>query len=342
MAFGNRLTSVTQDKIDNMIADGILGSNVFFTRIVTSAKKWSGEQMKFPFKYAKNTTGQSFSGFDTFSTSATDNRVRLAFDPKFYQMTVAIPGDEYSVNAGNEAKVIDLATAEITGATQDLADDLGTIFYSDGTGNSSKDPLGLKAIVDDGTDAATYGGLTRATYTQLNSTVTASGGTLTLPKLRTLYNNAKRGSQKPTIAYTDETTWGYFEQLLQPQERISKDASATKGLKSGTGFTGLSYAGVPVLADEKCTSGVWFFLNEDFLDWYALPFQLPGQSMYSPKVRSVIEGNDYSEVEGFGFSWSGWILPSNAGAVVGHIFFGGQLISTNPRFHAKLTGITGV
>jgi len=342
MAFGNRLTSVTQDKIDNMIADGVLNSNVFFTRMITSAKKWAGEQMKFPFKYAKNSTGQSFSGFDTFSTAATDNRVKLAFDPKFYQMTVAIPGDEYSVNASDETKVIDLASAEITSATQDLADDLGTIFYSDGTGNSSKDPSGLGNTVDDGTTSSTYGSLTRATYPQLNSTVTASGGTLTLAKLRTLYNAAKRGSQKPTVAYTDETSWGYYEQLLQPQERINKDASATKGLRSGTGFTGLSYAGVPVLADEKATSGVFFFLNEDFLDWYALPFQLPGVKMYTPKVRSVIDGNDYSEVEGFGFSWSGWILPSNAGAVVGHIFLGGQLISRNPRMHAKLTGITGV
>lgn len=342
MAFGNRLTTVTQDKIDSMIADGVLNSNVFFTRMITSAKKWSGEQMKFPFKYAKNTTGSSFSGFDTLSTSATDNRVRLAFDPKFYQITVALPGDEYSVNAVDETKVIDLATAELTSAAQDMADDLGTIFYSDGTGNGGKDPLGLKAIVDDGTDAATYGGLARATYTQLNSTVTASGGTLTLAKLRTLYNATKRGSQKPTVAYTDEATWGYYEQLLQPQERINKDASATKGLRSGTGFTGLSYAGIPVLADEKCTSGVWFFLNEDFLDWYALPFQLPGQKMYTPKVRSVIEGNDYSEVEGFGFSWSNWILPANQGAAVGHIYLGGQMISTNPRMHGKLTGITGV
>jgi hypothetical protein len=342
MAFGNRLTSVTQDKIDDMIADGILNSNVFFTRMITSAKTWKGDKIKRPFKYAKNTTGQSFSGFDTFSTSATDNRIKLEFDPKAYQITVAIPGDEYTANADDETKVIDLATAELEGAQQDMADDLGTIFYADGTGNSSKDPSGLGNTVDDGTTSSSYGGQTRATYPQLNSTVTASGGTLTLAKLRTLYNAAKRGSQKPTVAYTDETTWGYYEQLLQPQERINKDAGATKGLRSGTGFTGLAYAGVPVLADEKCTSGTWFFLNEDWLDWYGRPFQLPGVKMYVPKVRSVIEGNDYSQVEGFGFSATPWILPSNAAAVVLHIFLFGQLVSWNPRMHAKLTGITGV
>lgn len=342
MAFGNRLTSVTQDEIVPKVVDGILNGNVFATRMLTSAKAWKGEQLKFPFKYAKNTTGTSFSGFDTFSTSATDNRVRLAFDPKFYQMTVALPGDEFSVNAVDETKVIDLAKIEMASTAHDMADDIGTIFYSDGTGNSSKDPLGLAAIVDDGTSAATYGGLARATYTQLNSTVTASSGTLTLAKLRTLYNNAKRGSNKPTVAYVDESVFGYYEQLLQPQERINKDASMTKGLKGGTGFTGLAYAGVPVLSDEKATSGVWFFVNEDYLNWYALPFRLPGQN-YSPvKFRAEIDGNDYSEVEGLGFSWSGWIVPANAGAVVGHIYLGGQLVSENPRMHAKLTGITGI
>ena len=30
--------------------------------------------------------------------------------------------------------------------TEDMADDLGTIFYSDGTGNGSKDPLGPRLL----------------------------------------------------------------------------------------------------------------------------------------------------------------------------------------------------
>jgi hypothetical protein len=342
MAFGNRLTSVTQDELIPKVVDGVLGANVFFTRMVMAAKKWKGEQLKQPFKHAKNTTGTSFSGFDTFSTSATDNRIRLAFDPKFYQITVALPGDEYSVNAVDETKVIDLAKVEMASAAQDMADDLGTIFYSDGTGNNNKDPQGLGAIVDDGGAVATYGGASRSTYTGLQATDTASGGTLTLAKLRTLYNSVKRGQQKPTVAYCDETVWGYYEQLLQPQERINKDASMVKGLRGGTGFTGLAYSGVPVLADEKATSGVFFFLNEDFLDWYALPFRLPGQNYQPAKFRAEIEGNDYSEVEGLGFSWSGWIVPANAGAAVGHIYMGGNLVSFNPRMHGKLTGITGV
>lgn len=337
MAFGNRVLTTTQDKIMPKVVDTILGSNVFATRMLSKAKKWSGEKVKFPVKFEKNTLGGSFSGFDTFSTSAVNNRVNLEFSPKFYEKPVALPLDELSVNA-TEEKIIDLAKIECASTAQDMADDIGNLFYGTGTGNGGKDFLGLEAIVDDSTNAATYGNLSRSTYTTLRSTVTASSGTLSLAKMDTLYNAAASGSQKPTIGMTTEAIFSLYGQLLQPQERINKNVGMTKGLVGGTGFVGLNFKGFDILADEKCTSGVLYFLNEDFLDWYALPV-----AMTDPiKFRSVIEGNDYSEVEGLGFSWSSWIKPTNSASLVGHIYLGGELISQNPKRHSKLTGITSV
>lgn len=111
------------------VVDTILNSNVLATRVLSKASAFKGERMKFPVKYAKNTTGTSFSGFDTFSTSATDNRVNLEFVPKFYQMTVSLPLDELSANA-TEEKVIDLAKLEMASTAQDMSDDIGTLFYS--------------------------------------------------------------------------------------------------------------------------------------------------------------------------------------------------------------------
>mgnify|MGYP001575771853 CR=1 FL=1 len=316
--------------------------------MLSRAKKYNGERMKFPIKYVKNTTGTSFAGFDTFATSATDNRVNLEFVPKFYQMTTALPLDELSANA-TEERVLDLAKLEMASTANDMADDIGTLFYGDGTGNGSKDFLGLEAIVDDGTNAGTYGALSRTTYTTLKSTVTASSGTLSLSKMSTLYNAATSGSQKPTLGLTTEAVFALYEQLLQPQERIAKEVSMMKsegnmgkvgtGLIGGTGFTGLFYKGFPILADEKCTSQVLYFVNEDFLDWYALPMAMTTPAKYRSQD---IEGNDYSDVEGLGFSWSDWIKPTNSASIVGHMYLGGELISANPKRHAKLTGVTSV
>lgn len=349
-ALGTRVTTTTQDKLMPKVVDTILNSNVFATRMLSKASKWGGERMKFPVKYSKNSTGTSFAGFDTFSTSATDNRVNLEFVPKFYQMTVALPLDELSANqSASEQQIIDLAKLELSSTAQDMADDIGTLFYGTGTGNGSKDFLGLEAIVDDSTNAATYGTLSRTTYTTLRSTVTASSGSLSLAKMSTLYNAATSGSQKPTLGLCSEAIFSLYESLLQPQERIAKDVSMMKsvgnmgksgtGMIGGTGFTGLFYKGFPILADEKSTSGVLYFVNEDFLDFYALPMAMTQAIKYRSQD---IDGNDYSDVEGLGFSWSDWVKPTNSASVVGHIYLGGELISANPKRHAKLTGITSV
>lgn len=336
--YGQRIQTTVQTEYLPYVVDTVLNSNVMFQRIVRGAKKWSGRTLRAPIKVSKNSTGTSFKGFDTFSTAATDNRQFLEFTPSFYQITCALPGDELSV-ADTDSKVLDLMKLTIQSDTEDMADDLGTIFYADGTGNGSKDPLGLAALVDDGTSVATIGGLSRSTFTTLKSTVTASGGALNLALIDTLYMAVKSGAQRPTVAYTTESVFNFYGQLLRPQERIVKDAGMIKGdLKGGTGFDALYYNGRPILADEKCTSQAFIFLNENYVDWYALPFFGAKAVSY----KSQVEGNDYDAPIGLGFSWSDWIIPANSGSVVGHIYFGGQFITTNPKRHGKLTGITGI
>ncbi|MBI5732618.1 phage major capsid protein [Candidatus Jorgensenbacteria bacterium] len=335
--YGQRIQTTVQTKYLPFVVDTVLNSNVLFQRVVRGAKKWSGRTLRVPVKVSKNTTGTSFRGFDTFSTSATDNRQFMEYSPAFYQITCALPGDELSV-ADTEDKVIDMMKLTIQSDTEDMADDLGTIFYADGTGNTSKDPLGLAALVDDGNSVATIGGLSRSTYATLASTVTASSGTLTLAKMDTLWSAVTSGTQKPTAFYTTETVFNLYGQLLRPQERIMKDASTMKGLVGGTGFSALEFNAKPVLMDEKATSGIFAAVNENFVDWYALPFFNAKAIAY----KSQIKGNDYDAPIGLGFSWTDWIVPANAGSVVGHIYFGGQFITTNPKRHGKLTGVTGI
>lgn len=335
--YGQRIQTTVQTSYLPFVVDTILNSNVLFQRVVRAAKKWSGRTLRAPVKVSKNTTGTSFRGFDTFSTAATDNRQYLEFSPAFYQITCALPGDELSV-ADTEDKVLDLMKLTIQSDTEDMADDLGTIFYADGTGNSSKDPLGLAALVDDGNTVSTIGGLSRSTYSTLASTVTASSGTLTLAKVDTLWINVTSGTQKPTAIYTTETVFNLYGQLLRPQERISKDASTIKGLEGGTGFTALYYNGKPILMDEKCTSGAFIMVNENYVDWYALPYFNAKAIAY----KSQIKGNDYNAPIGLGFAWSDWIIPANSGSVVGHVYFGGQFITNNPKRHGKLTSITSI
>lgn len=338
----NSLTSVTNASYNPELVDTILKSNVGLTRFLMRAKKFKGETMKFPIKFQKGIAGGIFSGYQTLSTAASDTRVNMLFTPRFYETNVSLPLDQIWINeSAGDAKVLDLAQTEIASRAEDMADSLGDQFYGDG--NGGVDFTGLGAIVDDGTTVATYGSLARSTYTTIKGTVTASGGTLTLAKMATLYYAVAAGSQKPTLGLCPEAVFALYEQLLQPQERIAKDVPMmkdTKGMAAGTGFTGLFYKGFPILADEKCPAGKLYFINEDTIDFYAVEGKT-GVEAISIKIQDI-KGNDYSNVAGLGFMWSGWIKAQNAAAIVGHFYLGGDFICKNPRFNGVLTGISGV
>ena len=159
--------------------------------------------------------------------------------------------------------------------------------------------------MDDGGSVDLVGGQSRATYSTLQSTVTSAGGNLALSEVSTLISNVQSGSIKPSLGLCSEAVWNFIEQLIAPQERIVKDEpSIRRGVLGGSGFTALFYRGIPIVADEKATAQTLFMINEDFLEFHALPL-----AMTMPiKFRSQsIKGNDYSNVEGLGFSWSDWI-----------------------------------
>jgi hypothetical protein len=214
----------------------------------------------------------------------------------------------------------------------------------------------IKSLSDnilDGTSTSTIGGLSRATYPTLNATVTASGGTLSLAKMSTLYNAVTFGPNKPTIGLTTQAIFSLYESLLLPMQRINtpvgmtkgapirRGASMNEGMMAQSGFTGLDYKGFPILPDQKCTSGVLFFLNEESMDFYAVKKYPDAENV---KLRtSVMEGEPYENgVEGLGFKWTGWVKVANQEVIIGRVIFAGNFVPYNPRFNGKLTGISSV
>jgi hypothetical protein len=353
MAFSDRVTTTTEEFLVPQVVDTILKENTFATNMLSKAKDGRSAQrsavsgfkssvMLFPIKYTEGVSGTSFSGFDTLPTSASDTRVNMTFEPKFYAENVALPLTELAANM-TDNQVLDLAEIEMKSRAQDMANSIGTLFYGTGAGNSGKDFTGLEGIIDDGSNTASYGGLTRTTYTTLNSTVTASGGSLSLQKMSTMYNAISNGDITPTEIYTTPTIFSLYESLLSPMQRMNTTMTGKPGTTAGTGFTDLWYKGMPVYKDRKCTSGVMYMINSDRLNFFALPFT-PTPNYKKVQVSSKdIKGNVYSEVDGLGFSYSGWIHLTNAAAVNSFIVLAGDLIADGGgSFHGKLTGITSV
>lgn len=340
MAVSNRVADATKNYLMPQLVEGVLQGNIGISYFLVRSKKFSGAQVEIPFKWQKNTTGSSFSGFDLLTTAAVDNTIKLTYDAKFNEISVVLPKSDLALNDTPE-KVADLMKRQTMSDAYDLADNIGTQFYADGLGNGGKDMLGLAAIVDDGTTAATIGGQARATYTALNSTVTASGGTMTLAKLYTLWDSVSEGNQEPSLILTTKTVRSLYNQLLTPNERYSLPVSGKDKLYMTTGAEQLAFRSAPIVADSKCTSGVLFMLNEKSIEYKAIPKWPMAEAInFAPEEMNGEPSPDV--VKGLGFHWGGWVKPTNQEAIVGRVIHAGNMVALNPRFNGKLTGITGI
>lgn len=336
------IQTVTNQYLAPKWVDQFLRDNFFFGKILSKPEKWNGSQMLFPIKYQKGVGSVAFNGFDLLPVTQQPVSVNMVFYPTFVATNVALAGSDLSINKTAE-QTLDLMQIMMESRSQDAADDIGNFLQGDGSSFGGKAPMGLAGIVDNGSDLANYGGLSRATYTGLNATVTASGGTISLLKVRQLWNAISDGPVVPDTIITDYTTWAYFEQLLTPFQRNTfTDAAPNKSNDaSASGYRAMIWDGMEIFRDKKITTGYFYMLNTDYLKFYALKWW-EGNSV-SPKAKNI-EGNVYQDsmYAPSAFTWTGWIKAYNQGTINGFMIFGGQLLSTAPFRQGVLTGITGV
>lgn len=326
MTFSAFVTSVTQDKFIPKVVDNVLAGNVLLERFLGKSRPWgSGHKLVQPIKYQSSASGGSYEGFDTFSTSQQNTRVNAEFNPMQNYFSVVIAGIQKAVNKG-DAAVLDLLATEMDSVSADMRDGLGTQFYSDGTGNSSKDITGLAAAV---AASGTYAGLAPGTYTTWVSDVDTSTNAITLAEMRASYDAAKIGNDAPTLIVTTPAIWTTYEGLLtatinyhsqvQGYAKVNRFTTRGKGGQTGdVGFDALYFRGIPVVSDEKCTSGYMYLLNENHL-WFA-----------------KLDHADYSTSKE-GFAWTGLKAPTNQDATVGQFLLYGNLICDSRRTQALLT-----
>lgn len=362
MLFTDRVLGLTQDLILPKVADNTLGSNVLSLRLIANGKEGKGESIKKPIKYTTSGQGASFAGLDSFTAQQLNTKVIMRYDMRGVRQPVAVAGMEAVANGVTETQVTNLVKEAFEESEMELADLIGTQLYGTGVGNSNKDLIGIGAIVDDGTDVTTIGTLSRTTYPVIKGTRTASGGTLTLASLATLYTSISAGTTKsvPTLMVSDEPTWDLYESLLTPMVRENYEKmgyynmSATgvqqptngsqMGLSGTQGFVALTYKGVPWGRDEKATSQNVFMLNENWVDWYG--WNAGGAFDYNPVSlgTTTVEGL-YTEapMSSFtGLNWSGFRAPVDQFGGIADIIILGNLMSFQCRRHGRLTGVTQV
>lgn len=357
--YGSNVDNFNERKLHAKVVDQIQNAPTFYSRVQSKGEPMEGKTMDYTLDVVADTQGEFFVGLETLNSSYVQTTITLSYaHTAFTQPKVGKMLDDFA-NVGATA-TINLDVFKYEKAAAEAMTRLGSAIYADGTANR---PNGLGIIVD---DTGTIGGQSRATYTQLNATDTASGGTLSLAKLATLDDATRAASlmsSTTNIGVTTKTVWSLYEQLLQPNVRQDyasygppklgiRAMTATRGDKAdnGNGFLSIEHRGKPIIADDFATSGYLYYLNEDSFGWVA-------RSVVPPKYASMVEKVNLGTskaYEGVGAQvldmpseYNGWfyqkdmVLPNQAGTI-GRFYVIGQFATWEPRRNGRLTGITSV
>lgn len=271
--------------LNGSLGKGLRGENGSVKRFESGGNRITEQLL-----YAKNTTARSYAGAEKLDTTLQNGITQAVFNWKQYAVSVGIEGIERRTNTGQQ-QIINLLKAKITQATMSLRDDLSLGAFSDGTGNNNKDLTGIQTLIS---DTATAGGLAPGTFDWWKSTSTTSGSFADrgLSDMRNTYNTVSFGNDKPDFIVTTQDVFQFFEDSLVPQERYTNTKFANSG------FTGLTFKGLPLLFDRDCPSGTMYMLNSNYIsfvvhpdaDFSNTPFQTPvGQDVTTSEI--LFQGN---------------------------------------------------
>jgi len=315
MAAGNsnfdEILSTTLKNYVPKLTDNIFSARPLFYALTngqTIRRISGGAKIVVPLIYGTNSTAGSYSGTDSIDTTAQSGISAAEYSWKQYAATVTISGIEEAKNNG-EAQIIDLLEGKIFQTQETVIENMNTMFFGNGTGNSSKDWLGLSALVG---STGSPGGIdaTDSDNSWWRSAVTNQGSAaITIASMATLYNNCSVGNDQPTIIITGQNQYEAYEALLTDQIRYTDTDMADSG------FQNLLFKGAPMTFDGTLAGeGKMYMLNTKYIQLVA-----------------------HSDVW---FKPTPFVRPTNQDAVYSQLLCYGELTTSNRARQGYMYGIT--
>jgi len=227
-----------------------------------------GRDLRATLEYAVNSTVTSYTDTETFSVSRVDVFDESQWAWKEYIGHFMLSELEKAYNQGSGGK-FPLRSAKLSNLHNSYHKKLNEDFFSDGTGNSSKEVGGLQHIIATTPTTGTVGGINRANFT-FHRNQQASGAKTTTAydnlraTMRTMYNDCSNGMSKnhPDFGVMTQTDFEGYESLLIPGERYTNaKTSGDAGFKNDV----LTFKGMQLAYDEDTPSGVTYFINSEHL-----------------------------------------------------------------------------
>lgn len=275
------LASTTLKNYRKTLTDNIFQSSATLFLLKSRQKvEDGGEYIIEPLMSGLNSTAGSYDGYDVLDTTPQEGIDAAQYSWKQESVSITISGREERINKG-KSRVINLLEGKINQAEMSLTEKVNEHIHTDGTGNSSKDITGLKAMVE---STGTYAGIARATYTFWKADTTGSSTAMTLALLREKYNLvSKGGKETPNLILSASGHYEDYEELMAGKSTFEMVQNRAQKLIGDAGFDALRFKGAAWTWDEQAPTDRTYFLNTKFMgltvhrdaNWSTTPFQKP-------------------------------------------------------------------
>jgi hypothetical protein len=264
-----------------------LWTNTFlFTRI--QRKSGVGEGVRWPVRYAGNTSAGSYAESDTGAGAGNQGFKKAFLSWKLNKVEVEVTGLAQAVGDAGGMIVPALRT-ELDLGLSDLRGNINAQLMSDGSGNASKDITGLYAAI---ADTGTYAGLDRGTYTWWKSYVSANGGTprnLSEELMRDVKSTVEARGGRVTAIYAGSKQWYRYGDLLRAERRQQNPTSLTGG------YQALDFEGIPLVKVPGYSQTRMDFVDEELFEYVVLK-DFEAKPMAKTKDSDVIWITHYSQL----------------------------------------------
>ena len=306
----NRLLSATVDNYATRLEDNIFTSKPLlfaltnFGNVVTLD---GGVNIIQPLMYAELGNQGSYSGDDVFLTAEDEGTTAASYAWKQYYAVIRLKNIEAAKNAG-ESAVLRLVENEINRAELSISESLDVMFFLDGTGNGSKDWLGLDAFVSTTNVVGGIDPQASGNSWWQSQVSTGVGGITNFTLFRQRYLSVSEGNDFPTNIFTTETLYAVIDLMFETNQRFTDPTMANQG------FETIMFHNAPISFDRNCQSGRIYFLNLKYLTLYKL-------------------GNNW-------FKTSEWVEPVNQDIMLKKIILYGELTISNRKRQGLMAGVT--
>ncbi len=238
------------------------------------------------------------------------------FDLKAFVTTIPFLGMEGLVQL--DYSVVPLIEARMNDSTNVTIDTFATALFNNVA--NTQQLIGLPAAIDDGTFAATYGGVSRITNSFWKSVYVHGAGNVTPTRnlmLQFISQVTKTTGEIPTLGIMGFGTWTLLAQDFTAQERYNVTPTSAFGAdkKVEALFRALDIAGVPFYADPYCPEGVLYLINTNYLSLFL------------------------HERAAFSFTGFESTLPNNQLGYIGAILSLLELVDVKCKCHGKFDGL---